>query len=240
MNPLIVDIDGTITDENRAVDPRVFPVLREWPAPIVIATGKAFPYPVALCEFLGLPVRVIAENGGVVCAEGEVTIDGDREGARAVLEEYIEAGYDPGWAEADLANRWRETEAITRREASLAPLEELAEKHGLDVIDTGFAYHVKASRVNKGRGLELVAERLEIAPEEFVAIGDSVNDVETFAVAGYAYAVSNADEVAREAADVVTDGAYADGFLEAIAAIEAGEGIGKERTSERTGRTDGR
>jgi phosphoglycolate phosphatase (TIGR01487 family) len=223
VRPLVVDIDGTITDEDRAVDPRAFSVLREWPAPVVIATGKAFPYPVGLCEFCGLPVRVIAENGGVVCIDGQVTIDGDREGAGAVLESYVAQGYDPGWDDADLANRWRETEVIVRRESPLEPLEALAREHGLVVVDTGFAYHVKAPEVDKGRGLTLAGAQLGIDPAEFVAIGDSVNDAETFAIAGDSYAVANADDVAREAATVVTDAAYAEGFLEAIAAIEAAE-----------------
>lgn len=220
MRPLVVDVDGTITDEHRAVDPRVFSVLRGWSAPVVIATGKAFPYPVALCEFLGVPTNVIAENGGVVCTDGEVVIEGDREGARAVLEAYVEAGYDTGWDDADLANRWRETELIVRRESPLSPLEALAREQGLEVIDTGFAYHVKSPGVDKGRGLEVVAERLGVTPGEFVAIGDSVNDADTFGVAGEAYAVANADEHARDAADVVTDAPYADGFLEAVETIE--------------------
>lgn len=220
MRPIVVDIDGTITDERRAIDPRVFPVLSEWPAPVVIATGKAFPYPVALCEFLGIPTTVIAENGGVICTEGKVVIEGDREGAQAVLEAYVERGYDTGWDDADLANRWRETELIVRRESPLAPLETLAREHGLEVIDTGFAYHVKSPAIDKGGGLRVVAERLEVDPRAFVAIGDSVNDAATFAVAGEAYAVSNADDHARAAADAVTDAPYADGFLEAIETIE--------------------
>ena len=234
MRPLVVDIDGTITDRNRAVDPRVFSVLREWPAPVVIATGKAFPYPVGLCEFIGLPTRVIAENGGVVCIGEHVAIEGDREGARAVLDAYVERGHNPGWDEADLANRWRETEAIVRRESPLEPLEELADERGLEVVDTGFAYHVKSPDVDKGGGLVVAAEELGWASNEFVAIGDSVNDVDTFAVAGDSYAVSNADERARAAADVVTDGAYAEGFLEAIETIEAiGAGEADERPSGR-------
>jgi phosphoglycolate phosphatase len=218
--PLVVDIDGTITDRERAVDPRVLSVLREWPVPVVIATGKAFPYPVALCEFVGLPVRVIAENGGVVCIGGEAIIEGDRAGAQAVLERYLEAGYDPGWAAADLANRWRETEVIARQEAPLEPLRELAADEGLEVVDTGFAYHVKAPGIDKGGGLVTVADRLDRDPDTFVAIGDSVNDVATFAVAGRSYAVANADDRAREAADVVVSESYAEGFLEAIEAID--------------------
>lgn len=224
MRPLVVDIDGTITDTDRAVDPRAFSVLREWPAPVVIATGKAFPYPVSLCEFVGIPVRAIAENGGVVCTEGDLVVNGDREAAEAVAATYVDAGYDMGWGAADLANRWRETEVIVRRDSPLEPLRELADARGLEVIDTGFAYHVKSPGIDKGQGLRSVATEVGVDPRAFVAIGDSVNDAETFAVAGRSYAVANADEAAKAAADVVTKAAYAAGFLEAIGAEREREG----------------
>lgn len=218
MPPLAVDIDGTLTDESRAVDPRVFPVLRSWPSPLVIATGKAMPYPVGLCEFVGLDPLVIAENGGVVVVEQTDTVafEGDRAGAAAVLDAYRAAGYDPGWGETDLSNRWRETELVVRREAPLDPLSEIAADHGLSVVDTGFAYHVKSPDIDKGRGLSRVAEELGRASEEFVAIGDSPNDVPAFEVAALGIAVGNADASARRAADHVTDEQYADGFLEGV------------------------
>jgi len=54
----------------------------------------------------------------------------------------------------------------------------------VEVVDTGYAYHVKSTGVSKGRGLERVGDALGIGPDEFVAIGDSENDVSTFAVAG--------------------------------------------------------
>src|SRR6056297_3443020 len=94
--PLVVDIDGTLTDESRAVDPRVFPVLRAWPERVVIATGKAMPYPIALCEFLGIDRTVIAENGGVVFVQStdSLRLEGDHEAALAVADEYRELGHD--------------------------------------------------------------------------------------------------------------------------------------------------
>ena len=83
--PLAVDIDGTLTDDRRRLDPRVLPVLREWAAPVVVATGKSMPYPVALCEFLGIETLVIAENGGVVLTgrAGGLETKGDRAAAEA-------------------------------------------------------------------------------------------------------------------------------------------------------------
>lgn len=216
--PLAVDIDGTLTDENRAVYPPVLTVLREWDAPIVLATGKALPYPVALCEFAGVERTVVAENGGVafVHQTDDLIVLGDREAAQQVVDEYVAAGHGLGWGDHDLVNRWRETEVAVSREAPLEPLQRIAADHGLQVVDTGFAYHVKSPDVNKGTALEAVADRLGRDPEDFVAIGDSINDVSTFEGAGRSYAVSNADDDALEAADVVLESEYGEGFLEAI------------------------
>jgi hydroxymethylpyrimidine pyrophosphatase-like HAD family hydrolase len=141
--------------------------------------------------------------------------------ADAVAAAYRERGYDLGWGEIDLANRWRETELIARREAPLAPLEEIAAAHGLEVVDTGFAYHVKAPEVTKATGLESLAAELDLDPATFAAVGDSVNDAPTFERVGHAVAVANADEAARGAADHVTAAEYADGFMEALDWIAA-------------------
>jgi len=218
--PLAVDIDGTLTDGQGSIDHRTLPVLREWPAPVVVATGKSLPYPIALCQFAGIEGRVIAENGGVVAVAETDTLrfEGDREAAAAVVDAYVDAGYSLGWSEVAFVNRWRETEIAAAREQPLAPLESIAAEHGLEVVDTGYAYHVKSPDVNKGRGLEVVADELDIDPASFLAVGDSENDVSTFAIAGESVAVANADDAALAAADWVTDSSYADGFLEAIGA----------------------
>ncbi|WP_433624285.1 phosphoglycolate phosphatase [Halomicrococcus sp. NG-SE-24] len=217
--PLVLDIDGTMTRRDDSIDPRFFDLLPDWDAPVVVATGKAFPYPVALAHFLGLPQNVIAENGGIVLARDEVTVNGDGEAARAVAEEYRAAGHDLGWGRSDLTNRWRETEIAVRRDQPLGPLEELASEHGLEVVDTGYAYHVKPPDVSKGQGLKSVARLLDRDPGEFVAVGDSENDVSTFGVAGESYAVANADDKARQAADTVVEGSYAEGTLAVLEAL---------------------
>jgi hypothetical protein len=223
--PLAVDIDGTLTDDNRAIHPGAVATLQSWDGPVVVATGKALPYPVALCEFLGIDRTVVAENGGVafVHATDDLLFLGDREAAQAVVDEYVQLGNDLGWGDEDLVNRWRETEVAVNLDAPLAPLERLAADYGLHVVDTGYAYHVKSPDVSKGRALEAVADRLGYDPETFVAVGDSVNDVSTFDVVGESYAVANADEAAREAADRETTAAYGDGFLEAVDAIRSGK-----------------
>lgn len=217
--PLVVDIDGTMSRADRSIEGRVIDALNRWNGPVVVATGKAFPYPVALCEFIGIEIRVIAENGGVVCAEDTLSVQGNPDTARRVEDVLREEGYHLGWNDADLVNRWRETELAVRRHVSRPELEEIAARHGLEVVDSGFAYHVKSPAVSKGKALATVAELLGLAPTEFVAIGDSENDVSTFEVADVSYALANGDVAAKSAADRVTDGAYADGLLEVLSAI---------------------
>ncbi|QAU12343.1 HAD-IIB family hydrolase [Halorubrum sp. BOL3-1] len=215
--PLALDIDGTLTTPTGRIDPRVFELLPGWEAPVVFATGKAFPYPVALAHFLGRDETVIAENGGVAHVDGETTTVGDPDAAQAVVEAFRERGGKVGWGNGDTVNRWRETEVALSLDADETLLREVAAAAGgdVEVVDTGYAYHVKSVGVSKGTALEVVADALDLAPEAFVAVGDSVNDVSTFGVAGESYAVADADDAAREAADAVLD----DGFMDGTQAV---------------------
>ncbi len=220
--PLVLDIDGTLTrPEGFGIDPRIFDPLLDWEAPVVLATGKAFPYPIALCHFLAIPEIAVAENGGVVYTGEEVTITADRTAAQAVLEEYREVGYGTGWGGDDTINRWRATEVAINRDQPREPLEEIAAEYDLEVIDTGYAYHVKDPTVTKGQGLLALGEAAGIDLASAVAVGDSVNDVSTFEVVGRSFAVENADADAREAADEVLEAGHADGTLAVMERVRA-------------------
>ena len=213
---LAVDIDGTLTrgDGSGALDPRVIEPLREAET-VVVCTGKVLPNATALCTYVGIDANVVAETGGIVYADGEMRVLGDAEGLSEFVEEYAPDG-DLGWGKTDIVNRWRETEVAVPLERDRGEIDEVAEGHGLEVLDTGYAYHVKSPDVDKGQGLVAVAETLGLEPSEFVAVGDSENDVHTFELADTSYAVSNADEAALKAADHVTEASYAHGFLEAF------------------------
>jgi len=144
--PLVLDIDGTLTDAPGRLDPRVPVYLQSWDAPIVLATGKSFPFPVALCHFLGIEQTVIAENGGVVLADETVSYQGDSERAQAAASVFEERGGELGWGGFDDVNKWRETEIAVDLSADEELLREVAAEFDLTVIDTGYAYHLKASR----------------------------------------------------------------------------------------------
>jgi phosphoglycolate phosphatase (TIGR01487 family) len=222
--PLVLDIDGTLTTPEHRVDRRVFEILPNWEAPVVLATGKAFPYPVALAHFLGRSETVIAENGGVVHTEGNTEFAGDPDACWDVIEEFLERGGDLGWGGRTTVNRWRETEVAVSTDADEELLREIAADHGQTVVDTGYAYHVKSPDVSKGDALEILCETCRYDPDRFVAIGDSENDASTFRVAGESYAVANADPVAREAADHVLSAGYMDGTASVLERLLAEDG----------------
>jgi len=217
--PIVVDVDGTMSRPDRSIEGRVIDALRAWAGPVVVATGKALPYPVGLCDFVGIPVRVVAENGGVVCAEGVLEVHGNAEAPRRAARRIEDAGYDLGWDPADLVNRWRETEVAVSHDVPGAVVDDAAAAEGLEVVDSEYAYHVKSPDVSKGLALATVAALLDLSTTDFAAIGDSANDLSTFEVVGDAYAVGNAVEAAKATADHVTEGRYADGLLEALSTI---------------------
>lgn len=57
---------------------------------------------------------------------------------------------------------------------------------------------------NKARGLQALADREGIRPEEIMVFGDSYNDLQMFRYAGLAVAMANAPAEVRAAADYVT------------------------------------
>lgn len=215
--PLVLDIDGTLTRPASGrvpppIDPRLLDPLITWEAPIVLATGKSFPYPVALAQFLGLDQLIVAETGGLGVAAGRLKRFVEPEAIAAMQQAATERGWigDDGF---DDRNYWRETELALDRELPFEQVDTVAADLGLSVVDSGYAYHVKDPTVSKGQAVAWVAETIDEPLSDIVAIGDSANDSSTFERVGRSFAVGNADTAAKEAADVVVDGAHADGTL---------------------------
>jgi len=90
----------------------------------------------------------------------------------------------------------------------------------LSLIESGTADHwgmdVFTARVNKCRGLELIAERLGVSQAETMAIGDHINDLEMLTWAGIGVAMGNALPEVCAVADWVTASLEEDGVARAI------------------------
>ena len=86
-----------------------------------------------------------------------------------------------------------------------------SDTHYLEVLHPG---------VNKGRGLNAVADILHIAHEHVYAIGDNYNDVELLTNAGFAFAPVNAEPQLKDIADIAVSSNDEHAVRQAIAFLD--------------------
>ena len=77
-------------------------------------------------------------------------------------------------------------------------------------------FEMGGTNTSKGTALRFLMERLDIAPAELMACGDSPNDAEMLKLAGLGVAVANATDDIKAIADYVTDHHGNDGVAKAI------------------------
>lgn len=71
-------------------------------------------------------------------------------------------------------------------------------------LSTATLLEVMAGGVSKGATITRLAQHLGVHPDEVVAFGDQINDIDMLQTAGYGVAMGNAVEEAKRAADHVT------------------------------------
>lgn len=216
---IVVDIDGTITCEKRELHLGAVKKIRSLKIPVVLATGNILCYARTTSRLIGLDGAVIAENGGAI------TVRFDLQGTFEESLEECEKAYSflsKHFSLTKLDPFYRKTEIALRRDFDLNKARALLETQNFDVeiVDTKYAIHIKSTKINKGVGLQKLASLMGLEAEDFVAIGDSANDVEMFEVSGFGIAVANGDERIKEAANYVTEASFGDGAVEAIEFLE--------------------
>lgn len=69
---------------------------------------------------------------------------------------------------------------------------------------------------SKAKGMAFMCEKLEIAPEDTIAVGDSINDVDMLKAAGIGICMGNGSAPAKECADYITTGIREEGIYHAM------------------------
>jgi phosphoglycolate phosphatase (TIGR01487 family) len=207
-----VDIDGTITYSDRSIDCRAVAALRTLNIPVVIATGNVLCVARAVAKLLGTSGFVIAENGGIVeCGRVESDTSHMKECNDALEILNIHFSLEPLDPEA------RITEIGLRRNFDTEEARKLlSDDDAVDIVDTGFAIHIKSKKINKGTGLKRIARMMGLDVRDFVAIGDSPNDIEMIKAAGLGVAVGNAHPDLKKVAGMVTKGEHGAGVEEVL------------------------
>ncbi len=218
---VVVDVDGTLTDERGVIHHRVVAALeklRQRGVHVILSSGNCYPVLVGLAYYLPVTRLVIAENGGVVGFKNEYEILGDPLKAKRAREALVGQGvlvdsWQNPFRFVDLA--FHPASGFTLEEA-VKEARRLVRGMGVIVESSGWAVHVRDETVDKGRGLLVACRRLGVDPSAVAAIGDSDVDAAMFEVAGFSIALGNATDHLKDEADVVVKGEYWLGFLEAV------------------------
>jgi len=209
---LAVDIDGTITDMSRRLDPASLSALYSLEVPVVLATGNTHCFTRAVSVLLGSR-HFVAENGGVISCFDHMEMLASREPCDRAFH-LLQENFDV----EPFDSRYRLTDLVLKNNFDLVDAGRLLQDSGLPVelVDTGFAVHIKNLSVSKATGLRRVSQILEIPLDQFAAVGDSLSDIPMMEVAGYAAAVGNARREVAAASDYVADNSFGLGFAEIV------------------------
>lgn len=217
---IAVDIDGTMTDYARLIDPKAIKALRDVEAqgiPVMPATGNVAPVTKALANFVGLTGPLVTEGGGAVFSNDmqHKKLLFSRKRADQALARLRKKGFAPRYVWSD---PWRESEVALDLRDDDPKLRELLLKQGFEVLSTRFALHVMEPGLDKHRG---VLEALEFFPKkiranEILAIGDSNNDITMLSHCKYSGCVANGSETALKAAKYVASKKHGAGVAEVL------------------------
>jgi phosphoglycolate phosphatase (TIGR01487 family) len=215
------DVDGTITDRQRRISLPAIACIRdlvERGVEVVLASGNTLCFLDALARMIGTSGTVIAENGGVyrIGFSGSPRVEGDRSVAVAAFRD-LEAYYrSQGIALELYGERYRFSDVAFARTVPPGEVKGVVRGRGVRVLDTGFAIHLHAMGISKGSALLKLAAETGIPAKEFLAVGDSENDLEMLEAAGIGVAVANARDEVKAASDFVAEKGNGDGFVEGV------------------------
>ncbi|ALU12472.1 hypothetical protein EYM_04165 [Ignicoccus islandicus DSM 13165] len=223
------DVDGTLTEGiSFVLDIDAIKALRElerYGIRVILVSGNSFPIVATLKRYLGTSAPTVFENG---CGVGdfnwrELVVDEElcnvaKEAAEILLKVLSTNGWKPSWQ-----NPWRMCDFALNsptgevKESDAQKAEEILRefgylKHGIRVKASRHAIHVMPERCGKGLGVERILKRFGIPLEKLAAVGDAENDLDMIKLAGIGVAVSDAQDVLKKHADIVTPYPAGKGF----------------------------
>jgi phosphoglycolate phosphatase len=221
---LVTDVDGTLTDRERRLDPDAMQVIQrmtEAGIPVLLATGNVLPLALALHRFLGLSSPIVAENGGVLYRKEKereiVEHFADRRVALAAYRRLVKAGLP---VRRLFTDRWRESEVAIEEGVPKTQILKVLRGSPVFVESTGFAMHIMQRGAGKLPAIRKALQTVGLTPADCLIVGDGDNDVAMLRAAAWGVSFPSASVRARRAADYVTRAEYGSGFVEAV--IHAG------------------
>ncbi len=246
---LVLDLDGTLTNDEKIITPRTYDALMRIQRDgvrIVLASGRPVYGIVPLAEQLHMADYggiILAYNGGTILdwqtretlyaqplptAMLPTILDAARQGEHEILsyrgEEIIASSAEDKYVKEEARINKMPIRQVDNFLQALPPIvskclivgtpERLAETEKMLAEKTTgqlavyrsapFFLEVVAPGIDKAASLSRMLERLQMTPDEIVAVGDGYNDLSMIRYAGMGVAMLNADEPIRKEADMVS------------------------------------
>ncbi len=218
---MVTDVDGTLTDRSRRLDPEAVRAIRAVEGrgvPVVLATGNVLPIALALHRSLGLSGPIVAENGGILWTGGpgrrdHVELLADVRVARAAFRRLRRAGLP---VRRLFTDRWREAEVALEPTVSVRRIRQALADRPVQVESTGFAIHLMEAGAGKAPALARALRPLGLSLADAAVLGDGDNDVAMLRAAAWGGSFASGSRSARAAAGYVARASFARGFVEGL------------------------
>jgi phosphoglycolate phosphatase (TIGR01487 family) len=221
LRALLTDIDGTLTGPDRRIHTGSVERIRtlvDNGIPVVLASGNTSCFMDAICRMIGTDGSFIAENGGVFRNgfSGKITISGDQAVIRRALAT-VQEHFRAQGTELDLYSpQYRYSDLAFARTVPVDEVRHVLNNQPVHIVDTGYAIHLQTPGISKGTALSSLAQAMDLSPGGFLAVGDSLNDIQMIKTAGTGVALANGHPDLKAVAQYVTQKEYGDGFCEAV------------------------
>ncbi|HEW93267.1 phosphoglycolate phosphatase [Candidatus Geothermarchaeota archaeon] len=213
---VVIDVDGTITDETDLLSIEAIERIRLLERSgfmTILASGNALPVTKALAHYIGSSGPVIAESGCVVDILDDIITFGNPDSVLDALNE-IKRLFGNRVRES-WSNRYRHVDKVISPTIPKDKLIEIVSKYpDISILDSKFAFHIHPKDVDKFLGVKAISETLNISLDEIAAVGDSELEIRLLKNVGFGAALDNSPDKLKEVADYVTKEKYWRGFIE--------------------------
>lgn len=226
MRYLILDLDGTILDDNKNIYTEFLEVLPRIKGKykIIIATGRAKFSVEKYIRIMELPEHYISFEGAYIVWDGKTIL---RKPFSEEHQKYLEKNY------RDFAMVKFYEDRVKPNDRFCKEFPQYLKRWGAEILGEGsdvFKYVIAtrsedgigdlpgtvfvfkrmgdifydiAPDTTKAEGLKMLMERFDISPKECIAFGDYYNDIGIFKICGFSVAVPRAPERVKNSADMV-------------------------------------
>ena len=223
---LAIDIDGTITLNGWGTIHlgalKKLRQLKDDGHKIILVTGRSSVEGYLLSVFGGLTHLAVGENGGCI-TYGDIMkhkIIGNKAECVQALS-FLQNRVDGDIKEKPVFPRI--TEVVLERTFDITKAQKILDDEGLNVglFDSGYAFHINSSGIDKGTGFLEALKMLNCDVSDAIAIGDSETDISLFKTVPNNIAVQNSIEDLKKIARIVTTKESGEGVLEGLDMISS-------------------